>query len=70
MTSCAPRKEAEELATSRRQLRTPPGHRPPAIPRTFDLDDRTSKARAPEMIPHVKTIIDIASNRNLSPPDS
>jgi predicted Zn-dependent protease len=38
---------------------------PQQYPRTFDLDDRTAKARAPEMIPHVKTIIDIALKQKL-----
>ena len=31
-----------------------------SIPKTFDFDERTANARAPEMIPHVKTIIDAA----------
>jgi len=34
-------------------------------PRTFDFDERTARARAPEMIPHVKTIIDIALKKKL-----
>ena len=54
-------KKAEELAS----LAPPNSERlaalgPQQYPRTFDLDERTAKARAPEMIPHVKTIIDIA----------
>jgi predicted Zn-dependent protease len=59
-------KKAEDLAN----LAPPNSERLPALgpqtyPRTFDLDDRTAKARAPEMIPHVKTIIDIALKQKL-----
>src|SRR5438270_4726264 len=59
-------KKAEELAN----LAPPNSERlaalgPQTYPRTFDLDERTSKARAPEMIPHVKTIIDIALKQKL-----
>jgi len=59
-------KKAEDLAN----LAPPNSERLPALgpqtyPRTFDLDDRTAKARAPEMIPHVKTIIDIAVKQKL-----
>jgi predicted Zn-dependent protease len=58
--------KAEELAT----LAPPNSERLPALgpqqyPRTFDLDERTARARAPEMIPHVKTIIDIALKQKL-----
>jgi predicted Zn-dependent protease len=34
-------------------------------PATHDFDDLTAKARAPEMIPHVKTIIDAARKQKL-----
>lgn len=59
-------KKAEELAN----LAPPNSERlaalgPQQYPRTFDLDERTAKARAPEMIPHVKTIIDIALKQKL-----
>jgi predicted Zn-dependent protease len=59
-------KKAEELAS----LAPPNAERLPALgpqqyPRTFDLDDRTAKARAPEMIPHIRTIVDIALKQKL-----
>jgi predicted Zn-dependent protease len=59
-------KKAEELA----HLAPPNSEQlaalgPQQYPHTFDLDDRTAKARAPEMIPHVKTIIDIALKQKL-----
>ncbi len=59
-------KKAEELAA----IAPPNSERLPALgpqqyPRTFDYDDRTAKARAPEMIPHIKTIIDIALKKKL-----
>ncbi len=34
-------------------------------PEVHDFDERTAKARAPEMIPHVKTIIDTATRQKL-----
>ena len=54
-------KQAEELAA----LAPPNPERlaplgPQEYPLTFDLDERTAAARAPEMIPHVKTIIEAA----------
>jgi predicted Zn-dependent protease len=54
-------KLAEELAA----IAPPNSERLPAVgkqefPSTNDLDERTAAARAPEMIPHVKTIIDAA----------
>ncbi len=54
-------RQAEELAA----IAPPNSERLPAVgpqefPATFDLDERTAAARAPEMIPHVKTIIDAA----------
>jgi predicted Zn-dependent protease len=59
-------KKAEELAS----IAPPNSERlaplgPQQYPRTFDFDDRTAKARAPEMIPHIKTIIDIAMKKKL-----
>ena len=54
-------KKAEELAAL-----TPPNSErlgpvgPQQFPKTFDFDERTANARSPEMIPHVKTIIDAA----------
>jgi predicted Zn-dependent protease len=54
-------KQAEELASI-----TPanperlPAVGPQEFPSTNDLDEKTAAARAPEMIPHVKTIIDAA----------
>ncbi|MBY0507953.1 MAG: TldD/PmbA family protein [Bryobacteraceae bacterium] len=54
-------KQAEELAAiapvNSERL---PALGPQEFPATFDLDERTAAARAPEMIPHVKTIIDAA----------
>jgi predicted Zn-dependent protease len=38
---------------------------PQQYPATSDLDERTAKARAPEMIPHVKTIIDASIKQKL-----
>ena len=54
-------KLAEELAA----IAPPNPERQPAVGKqefraTNDLDERTAAARAPEMIPHVKTIIDAA----------
>ena len=54
-------KLAEELAT----IAPPNPERLPPVgaqefPATNDFDERTAAARAPEMIPHVKTIIDAA----------
>ncbi|HMC61035.1 MAG TPA: TldD/PmbA family protein [Candidatus Solibacter sp.] len=57
-------KKAEELAA----ISPPDPERLPPVgpqkyPATGDYDDRTAKARAPEMIPHVKTVIDAAIQR-------
>jgi len=54
-------KKAEELAA----IAPPNPERLPPLgaqtfPKTFDFDERTANARAPEMIPHVKTVIDAA----------
>ncbi len=59
-------KKAEELAG----IAPPNPERMPALgPQTYregtDFDPATAKARAPEMIPHVKTIIDAAIRRKL-----
>ena len=59
-------KKAEELAA----LAPPNSERLPALgpqqyPTVNDLDPATAKARAPEMIPHVKTIIDAAIKAKL-----
>ena len=54
-------KQAEELAAiapPNPERLSPVG--PQEFPATNDLDERTAAARAPEMIPHVKTIIDAA----------
>jgi predicted Zn-dependent protease len=59
-------KKAEELAAL-----TPPNSErlspvgPQEFPKTFDYDERTANARSPEMIPHVKTIIDAAMKQKL-----
>ena len=58
--------KAEELAT----IAPPNPERLPAVgaqqfPEVHDFDERTAKARAPEMIPHVKTIIDTALRQKL-----
>jgi predicted Zn-dependent protease len=59
-------KKAEELAAL-----TPPNSErlspvgPQQFPKTFDFDERTANARSPEMIPHVKTIIDAAMKEKL-----
>ncbi len=59
-------KKAEELAAL-----TPPNSErlgpvgPQQFPKTFDFDERTANARSPEMIPHVKTIIDLAMKQKL-----
>jgi predicted Zn-dependent protease len=59
-------KKAEELAS----LAPPNSERLPALgpqqyPATADLDPATARAKAPEMIPHVKTIIDAAVKAKL-----
>lgn len=59
-------KKAEELAA----ISPPDPERLPAVgpqkyPATNDYDERTANARAPEMIPHVKVIIDAAIQRKL-----
>jgi len=54
-------KKAEELAAispPNPERLTPVG--PQKFPKVFDFDERTANARSPEMIPHVKTIIDAA----------
>jgi predicted Zn-dependent protease len=38
---------------------------PQSYPATHDFDERTATARAPEMIPHIKTVIDAALERKL-----
>jgi predicted Zn-dependent protease len=59
-------KKAEELAAL-----TPPNSErlspvgPQQFPKTFDFDEQTANARSPEMIPHVKTIIDAAMKEKL-----
>jgi predicted Zn-dependent protease len=58
--------KAEELAT----IAPPNPERLPPVgarkfPEVHDFDERTAKARAPEMIPHVKTIIDTATKQKL-----
>jgi predicted Zn-dependent protease len=58
--------KAEELAA----IAPPnPERMPPLGPQQFPgqppIDEATAKARAPQMIPHVKTIIDIAKQKNL-----
>jgi predicted Zn-dependent protease len=59
-------KKAEELAA----IAPPnPEHLPllgaQQYPETHDFDERTANARAPEMIPHVKTIIDASISRKM-----
>ncbi len=58
--------KAEELAAI---SPANPEHLPPLgsqeYKRTPSFDEATAKARAPEMIPHVKTIIDVATKQNL-----
>ena len=59
-------KKAEELAS----LAPPNPERLPPLgpqqfPQTYDFDERTATARAPEMIPHVKRIIDAAIAKKL-----
>jgi len=59
-------KKAEELAATaplNPELMPPLG--PQEYPETMDFDERTSVARAPEMIPHVKKIIDAAMKQKL-----
>jgi predicted Zn-dependent protease len=59
-------KKAEELAalTPQNSERLSPVG-PQEFPKTFDFDEKTANARSPEMIPHVKTIIDAAMKQNL-----
>jgi predicted Zn-dependent protease len=59
-------KKAEELAalTPQNSERLSPVG-PQEFPKTFDFDERTANARSPEMIPHVKTIIDAAMKQKL-----
>jgi len=57
-------KKAEELA---RVAPANPERLPPLGPQQYpavsDFDERTANARSPEMIPHVKTAIDLALKR-------
>ena len=58
--------KAEELAA----IAPPNPERLPALgpqqyPKVFDFDERTAAARSPEMIPHVKTVVDAAVKRQL-----
>jgi predicted Zn-dependent protease len=59
-------KKAEELAalTPQNSERLSPVG-PQQFPKTFDYDAQTANARSPEMIPHVKTIIDAAMKQKL-----
>ena len=59
-------KKAEELAalTPQNSERLSPVG-PQEFPKTFDFDEHTANARSPEMIPHVKTIIDAAMKQKL-----
>src|SRR5580698_5082848 len=59
-------KKAEELAalTPQNSERLSPVG-PQQFPKTFDYDEHTANARSPEMIPHVKTIIDAAIKEKL-----
>ena len=59
-------KKAEELAA----IAPPNPELLPALgrqeyPETRDYDERTAKARAPEMVPHVKTVIDVGVKQKL-----
>lgn len=59
-------KKAEELAA----LAPPNSERlspvgPQQYPKTFDYDEATANARSPQMIPHVKTVIDAARGQKL-----
>jgi len=59
-------KKAEELA----EIAPPNPERMPPLgpqqyPATKDLDERTAIARAPEMIPHIRTIIDASMKQKL-----
>lgn len=57
---------AEELAaTAPPDPERLPALGPQRYPETHDLDEATAAARAPEMIPHVKTIIDTALKQKL-----
>jgi predicted Zn-dependent protease len=58
--------KAEELAA----IAPPNPERLPALgpqqyPKVLDFDERTATARSPEMIPHVKTVVDAAVARKL-----
>ncbi len=59
-------RKAEELAA----IAPPNPERLPALgpqeyPKVLDFDERTATARSPEMIPHVKTIVDAAVSHKL-----
>jgi predicted Zn-dependent protease len=59
-------RKAEELAAIAPQNpEALPPLGPQNYPATNDFDERTAAARAPEMIPHVKTVIDAALERKL-----
>jgi predicted Zn-dependent protease len=59
-------RKAEELAAIAPQNpEALPPLGPQSYPATNDFDERTAAARAPEMIPHVKTVIDAALERKL-----
>jgi predicted Zn-dependent protease len=58
--------KAEELAA----IAPPNPERLPAVgpqqyPKVFDFDEATATARSPQMIPHVKTVVDAAVSRKL-----
>ncbi len=59
-------RRAEELAA----IAPPNPERLPALgpqqyPKVLDFDEKTAAARSPEMIPHVKTVVDAALSRKL-----
>src|SRR6185503_2640720 len=59
-------KKAEELAAiapPNPESLSPLG--PQQYPQVFDFDERTATARSPEMIPHVKTIVEAAQREKL-----
>jgi predicted Zn-dependent protease len=59
-------KKAEELAAltpANPERLSPVGKQ--QFPKVFDFDEKTANARSPEMIPHVKTIIDAAMKQKM-----
>ena len=59
-------KKAEELATiapPNPERMPPPG--PQQFPEVHDFDEATANARSPEMIPHVKKVVDAAARQKL-----